>query len=902
MMRRFDRKYAVISMVMLTGVVALMALSLQTAGQLREDVAELDRAHELQLQARRITATLADLETDHRDYLLTLEPAALEPYRAGLARLDDELGVLSSATDTRPDLAAQIKRLGELVGAKRAELARTIAVADTRGVGAALMEMRDNRGRALMDDIRQVVSNLETLEGVTRAQQQAARSARIERGERFVSLLAAALAMLIVAVYALVRRDRALQEQILRDEASSRHLLEQRVQERTSKLETAARSLALSEQRLRGIFDSATDGILTADGSQIIVEANPAAARLFHCTVNDLIGTPLDRVIPARYREAHRQSVQAFGAGVVQARPMGSDAGRNVVALRFDGQEIPIEASISRVDVDGQRLYTVIHRDISERVKSEAALRESRSRLATALASMSDAVCISDAEGRFVEFNDGFASFHRFRSRGECRQTLPEYQEVLEVFMADGTLAPLEQWPVSRALRGEVASGVENRLRRKDTGESWVGSYSFAPIRAEDGSIVGSVVVGRDVTHDRQTQLELAASHSALQDLIANQQHVQEEERKRIARELHDDLQQPLAAIRMDAVGVGERVSKGRSDIEPLLTRIDKLSGAAIASTRRIVSDLRPEMLEEFGLVAALEAMCAQHAERTGSDCRLEVSASVADANLDASVLSTGLYRVTQEALNNVAKHANANSVRVVLDCERDGLVVLRVRDNGIGMHHLDRRKPESFGLQGMAERVRALGGLMRVEAQGDAGTTVEVSIPILTPGPPDGQPGDAEPTVWPLAHEQQRPSAKPDTWRHALQTVIDALTGNVAVLDALGVVQLTNRAWKQFAELNGDSRPLGCGPGANYLELCLRSASGDPAAQVVVQGLRAVLDGREPAFMSDYSCDTPGGRRRFRTHAASLTGGMVIVTHVEIGTRIDRSASPGGNADVPLH
>lgn len=611
-----------------------------------------------------------------------------------------------------------------------------------------------------MDDIRQVLSHLDARAGATRSQREAAQAGTIRRNALLVSLLTAALALLMAACYMLARRERVRQEETLRSQTSTRELLEQRVQERTSEIVAISRSLALSEQRLRGIFDSATDGIVTTDASQIIVEANAAAARMFRCAVTDLIGSPLDRVIPARYREAHRHSVQEFGAGAVRARRMGADTGRLVMALRFDGHEVPIEASISHVDVDGQRLYTVIHRDISERLKGEAALSESRSRLAAALASMTDAVFISDTEGRILEFNDAFASFHRFRSRDECRRTLAEYPEILEVFMADGMPAPLEQWAVSRALRGEVASSVEYRLRRKDTGESWVGSFSFAPIRAGDGSIVGSVVSGRDISAVKQAQADLAASHVALRDLMANQQYVQEDERKRIARELHDDLQQSLAAIRMDAVAVGERIANGRSDIEPLLTRIDRLSGAAIASTRRIVNDLRPEMLEELGLVAALGEMCARHAERTGCDCRLEVSAAAADAEFDAPVLSTGLYRIAQEALNNVAKHAKASSVRVRLDCARDGLVVLRIEDNGIGMRARDKHASESFGLLGMTERARALGGQVHIESQADGGTIIEVLVPILTPRPADGPSGRARPTVEPPAHDREAPAA----------------------------------------------------------------------------------------------------------------------------------------------
>jgi PAS domain S-box-containing protein len=155
--------------------------------------------------------------------------------------------------------------------------------------------------------------------------------------------------------------------------------------------------------------------------------------------------------------------------------------------------------------------------DITARKQMDEALRESEAKLHAALASMTDAVFISDAEGRFVEFNDAFATFHRFRNRDECLTTLIEYPNVMDVFLPDGTLAPLHMWAVPRALRGETATNSEYTLRRKDTGETWVGRYAFAPIRDQGGSIVGSVVVGRDVTDRKRAEEEVRKARDELE-------------------------------------------------------------------------------------------------------------------------------------------------------------------------------------------------------------------------------------------------------------------------------------------------------------------------------------------------------------------------------------------------
>jgi diguanylate cyclase (GGDEF)-like protein/PAS domain S-box-containing protein len=147
-------------------------------------------------------------------------------------------------------------------------------------------------------------------------------------------------------------------------------------------------------------------------------------------------------------------------------------------------------------------------------LNSEQELRETRSKLAAALASMTDAVFISDAEGRFIDFNDAFATFHRFKSKADCARSYAEYPAILDLRSTSGEPLPLSMWSVPRALRGETGSNTEYTLRRKDTGETWIGSYSFSPIRDREGAIVGSVVTARDITEQKRTELALRATET----------------------------------------------------------------------------------------------------------------------------------------------------------------------------------------------------------------------------------------------------------------------------------------------------------------------------------------------------------------------------------------------------
>lgn len=500
-----------------------------------------------------------------------------------------------------------------------------------------------------------------------------------------------------------------------------------------NRLERANQAVQVRDAQLRAIFDSASEAIVVIDPSQHIVMANAAAVGMFGRPLERLVGTRLGELIPERFRQNHAAYVEAFGATDATPRTMGRRP--DICGMRADGEEFPIEAAISHVHVDGQHLSTAILRDITERRKSEQALRESRAKLAVAMDSMNDAVFISDAYGNISDINAAFAAFHRFSSKSECVRTLAEYQGLFDVCFADGSPAPLQQWAVPRALNGETASNVEYRLRRKDTGEQWIGSYSFAPIRDSKGYIVGSIATARDITLLKKVQAELEASHADLQHLVAMQDSVQEMERARVARDLHDDLQQTLAAVLMEVTAMrhGSEVIGPRT--HEALDRLDALAATAIASTRRIIQDLRPQMLDEFGLVPALRHLAAQFTERTGVACDVDDAELAPGAEARLAPVATCLYRVAQEALNNVAKHSGARSVQLRLASLPPEGLTMSIADDGAGMPSVQPSRAGAFGLLGMGERVRAAGGRLDVRSQPGAGTTVEVCLERIPAG-----------------------------------------------------------------------------------------------------------------------------------------------------------------------
>ncbi|ACB34684.1 histidine kinase [Leptothrix cholodnii SP-6] len=235
-------------------------------------------------------------------------------------------------------------------------------------------------------------------------------------------------------------------------------------------------------------------------------------------------------------------------------------------------------------------------------------------------------------------------------------------------------------------------------------------------------------VTPHDDTELKRAQTELMRSQDVLRRLAAGLDSVQENERRRIASELHDDLQQTLAAIGLEVGAIRGQLAAQACDLTARLDTVRELAITAIAATRRIVNDLRPPILEELGLAAALDALVAQVARRTGMRCRFQTDEDT-DAELAPAVV-TSLYRTAQQALSNVTRHAGASAVTVQLQRDGGRGVLLRIADNGRGMAVDDRRRPFTVGLLSMQERLRALGGELRLESRLGAGTTVEARAP----------------------------------------------------------------------------------------------------------------------------------------------------------------------------
>jgi PAS domain S-box-containing protein len=297
---------------------------------------------------------------------------------------------------------------------------------------------------------------------------------------------------------------------------------------------------------------------------------------------------------------------------------------------------------------------------------------------------------------------------------------------------------------LARALTGEVVVADEfvPRLRgtteliapeavadRRDDPRLFWTLSSYAPHRNVNGDIDGVLVNVVDMTTLKHSQDSLMASNEELRQLSQYLEKVREEERVRIARELHDDLGSTLTGVKWSIAMAIDRAQEAALPADAQLVRASQLLDSAVDTMRRIISDLRPSVLDHLGVWTAIEWYAGQIEERTGLPCRVSIAAEVAAIEVDPE-RATAMFRIVQEALTNCVRHARASRAEIRIRREA-GAVMIAVEDNGVGIADDALIRTESWGLLGMQERAARFGGNTTLSRGLKEGTTLVLRMPV---------------------------------------------------------------------------------------------------------------------------------------------------------------------------
>jgi PAS domain S-box-containing protein len=487
--------------------------------------------------------------------------------------------------------------------------------------------------------------------------------------------------------------------------------------------------------RLAAIVDSSNDAIISKDLDGVITTWNPAAAQLFGYPEAEAIGQPITIIIPPELHVEERDILRRVQAG---ERIEHYETRR----MTRDGQILNVSITVSPLQDAGGAIVGMskILRDVTESKRAHAALRESEGRLASEVAATRaahDALLESEERFRLMANTAPVVIWMDDESRGCSYVNQPWLDltgQTLDAVLGTGWMDLIHPDDIdrcaetyARAFDRREPFQTEYRLRRHDGEYRWILS-SGAPRYHGDGSFAGYIGTAVDITERKLAADALATVNQRLAD-------AQDDERARIARELHDDVTQRLALVSIHLDTLAQDVTRS-GDVKP---KIDEVRSEVIDLTKDVQAlshRLHPAMLEHFGIAAASAVTCREMSHQHG----LEI-ACTAERVPDAlsKRVAVALYRVLQEALQNATKHSGAGRIDVFLRGAGDR-VELTVRDFGAGFD-LAAIGGRGLGLTSMQERLKGVGGRMTILSKPGEGSTIHAEVPL---GPDETESGGA--------------------------------------------------------------------------------------------------------------------------------------------------------------
>jgi PAS domain S-box-containing protein len=468
--------------------------------------------------------------------------------------------------------------------------------------------------------------------------------------------------------------------------------------------------------RHSAIVESSEDAIISKNLDGIITTWNPGAEHLFGYTEAEAVGQPITILIPPELCDEENRILEKLKAGRV--------AHLETIRVTKAGERVNVSLSISPIKNSSGKITGIskIARDITERKGAELALRETNLALEKQTAvlqsqkkllkifvkSVPAGVAMFDREMRYLQASDRWCADYGLdssqvvgRSHYELFPDLPpRWKEIHH-----------------RALQGETLRAEEDRWDRADGGTIWI-CWVVRPWLTLDGTVGGILIFAEDITRHKLAE-------QALSDMNRRLLKAQEEERVRIARELHDDVNQRLSlvTIQLDQMKSSSPTADWRSRLEQLAVKTRDIS----ADVHSMAHHLHSSKLDFLGLVPAVQEVCREMSLRHEID--IDVEASDVDESLGQDI-TICVYRVIQEALQNVVRHSGAHEVRVSINKERNRLITT-VSDDGCGFDPDSLVPGKGLGLVTMRERLRLVHGKLRLESAPGAGSRIHIAIPL---------------------------------------------------------------------------------------------------------------------------------------------------------------------------
>ncbi len=476
-------------------------------------------------------------------------------------------------------------------------------------------------------------------------------------------------------------------------------------------------ALRESEAKFRWLFENVPDGIYLSTPGGKLVDVNKTLVQMLgYNSKEELLAADIANEL---YMDP---SERAFW--VQKLETSGKLHNVELYLKRKDGSTFIVRENAHLLtDKHGEFYYEGTLTDITELKEAEKALRSSEIRFRSVWENSVEGMRLTDKNGIIIAANEAF-----------CKLVEMKIQDILEQPLTVTYRGEKDKGSMLRnyqaCFKGKNFPPHLEQILTLPSGKKLCldGTHTFVDIESGSSLLLS---VFRDVTEIKTIENELRNSQKELRALSANLQSAREEERAHIAREIHDELGQLLTAVKMDISLLSDSVSEARNqnnwDIVLELKSIDKLIDDLIHKVRNIATELRPDVLDHFGLIAAIEWQSHEFQFRTRIECNFVHNTDNIELNEDQK---TAIFRIFQEALTNIARHSSATRVDVELNKVQNNLI-LKIKDNGKGIEEKELTNIKSIGIIGMRERSFILGGEITIAGMRDKGTTVLLRVPL---------------------------------------------------------------------------------------------------------------------------------------------------------------------------
>ena len=466
----------------------------------------------------------------------------------------------------------------------------------------------------------------------------------------------------------------------------------------------AQRKISNSEEKYRTLVEQAVDAIALYDEKGRILDVNTGSIQLLGYSKEELSQMTLSDILTNEeiITKPIQYDVLQGGESTVKQRSMKRKDG-SVVQTEVRSQQLP----------DGRFLSVI--RDLTERIKAQELVEREKELSDTIISSLPGVFYYFDHTGKYLRWNKRLEDVTGY-SAEEIADMHPT-----GFFDAD------EKELIAERIKEVFEKGitdVEANLLTK-SGEKI--PYYFTGVLMIENGKPGLIGVGMDISDRKKAEHELEASFVAIRKLTAHLQNIREEERTHIAREIHDELGQQLTVLKMDISWLNKKLASQDNKIREKMKELLLMLDETVKTVRRIASELRPSLLDDLGLMAAMEWQLNEFEKRSGIKARFEGSES--EISLSNPV-KTALFRIFQESLTNVARHSEAKNVTVSLIHNAEECI-LSVVDNGKGFDEEKLKAKKTLGILGMHERTSMIGGTYSISGKPGIGTTVEVRVSL---------------------------------------------------------------------------------------------------------------------------------------------------------------------------